>query len=88
MLLASGFVTAVPLLCFGQAARRLSLTTLGFLQYLAPSLQFLLAYFVLGEKKNFGPERLAGFALIWVALLIFSLESVFAAHRRRTLSVG
>jgi chloramphenicol-sensitive protein RarD len=81
LLLASGVVTAVPLLCFGQAARRLPLTTMGFLQYLAPSLQFLLAYFVLGERKTFGPERLAGFALIWVALAVFSVESLFAARR-------
>jgi chloramphenicol-sensitive protein RarD len=81
LLLASGVVTAVPLLCFGQAARRLPLTTMGFLQYLAPSLQFLLAYFVLGERKTFGPERLAGFALIWVALAVFSVESLSAARR-------
>jgi chloramphenicol-sensitive protein RarD len=82
LLLASGVVTAVPLLCFGQAARRLPLTTLGFLQYLAPSLQFLLAYFVLGERKTFGPERLAGFVLIWLALAVFSLDSLFAVRRR------
>jgi len=82
LLLASGLVTAVPLLCFGQAARRLPLTTLGFLQYLAPSLQFLLAYFVLGESKTFGPERFGGFVLIWLALAIFSLDSLYAARRR------
>jgi chloramphenicol-sensitive protein RarD len=82
LLLGTGVVTAVPLFCFGQAARRLPLTTLGFLQYLAPSLQFLLAYFVLGERKAFTPERLGGFALIWLALAVFSVESLAAARRR------
>jgi chloramphenicol-sensitive protein RarD len=88
LLLSSGVVTAVPLLCFGQAARRLPLTTLGFLQYLAPSLQFLLAYFVLGERQTFGPERWAGFAFIWVALAVFSADSVVAAHQRRRVDVA
>jgi chloramphenicol-sensitive protein RarD len=91
LLLASGLVTAVPLLCFGQAARRLPLTTLGFLQYIAPSLQFLIAYYVLGERKNFGPEKLTGFVMIWIALVVFSLDSLIAAQRRRaraTVSLG
>ena len=82
LLLASGVVTAVPLLCFGQAARRLSMTTLGFLQYVAPSMQFLLAYYALGERKNFGQERFAGFAIIWIALAVFSMESLAVARVR------
>src|SRR5437763_1281928 len=49
LLLATGVVTAVPLICFAEAARRLRLATLGFLQYIAPSMQFLLAVTVLGE---------------------------------------
>lgn len=84
LLLASGVVTAVPLFCFGQAARRLSMTTLGFLQYLAPTLQFLLAYYYLNEKQNFGPERLAGFVCVWLALGIFSIDSLIAVRRSRT----
>jgi chloramphenicol-sensitive protein RarD len=73
-LLASGVVTAVPLLCFGQAARRLRLTTLSFLQYLSPSLQLLIAVAVFHEA--FPPVKQASFACIWLALAVFSADSV------------
>ena len=67
----SGVVTAIPLLCFGQAARRLPFSTLGFMQYISPSVQFLLAVALFHE-----PVRGWGyFGLIWTALLIFSLDS-------------
>jgi chloramphenicol-sensitive protein RarD len=79
LLLGTGIVTAVPLLCFGQAARRLSLTTLGLLQYIAPTLQFLLAVWVRGEP--FLPSKAVSFALIWAALLIFSVDSLLKARR-------
>src|SRR5262249_20750544 len=85
LLLGSGLMTAVPLLCFGQAARRLSMTTLGFLQYLAPSLQFFIAIYILDEK-SFGSERLVSFAFIWMAVAIFSLDSLVAAQRRRMVA--
>lgn len=74
-----GPVTAVPLLCFGQAARRLSLTTLGFFQYLSPSLQFVLAVAVYGE--DFRPARVASFTLIWVAVGLFAYDS-WRAYRQ------
>jgi chloramphenicol-sensitive protein RarD len=74
LLLCSGVVTALPLMCFGQAARRLRLSTLGFLQYLAPSLQFVCAVTVMGEPLK--PGQLAGFAWIWTGLAVFSLDSL------------
>lgn len=80
LLMLTGLVTAVPLLLFGAAAIRVSLTTLGLLQYLAPVLQFVLGVTILDEQMT--PMRWAGFALVWVALAIFTADS--AAHRRRT----
>jgi chloramphenicol-sensitive protein RarD len=75
-LLLGGPVTAVPLLCFAAAARRLPLSTLGFLQYLSPTLQFLLAVLLYGEP--FDRTRSVAFGLIWTAV------AVFAAHNART----
>lgn len=69
----SGPVTALPLVCFGQAARRLSLTTLGFFQYLSPSLQFLIAVTVYGE--DFRLARVVSFVLIWAAVAVFVFDS-------------
>ncbi len=80
LLASSGVVTAVPLLCFGRAARRLPLSTLGFLQYLAPSLQFLQAVFLYDEP--FTRERLVSFGCIWTALVLYSLDSALAFRRR------
>lgn len=80
LLLASGIVTTGPLLCFGAAARRLPLSTLGFLQYLAPSFQFILALTVFGEP--FRPEQQISFSLVWAALAVFTVESVVARRLR------
>jgi chloramphenicol-sensitive protein RarD len=74
LLATSGAVTALPLICFGGAATRVPLTTLGLLQYLAPTLQFLLGVTLLGEPMSTG--RWAGFAVIWVALVIFTADSL------------
>jgi chloramphenicol-sensitive protein RarD len=74
LLLLAGPVTAIPLLCFAAAARRLPLSTMGFLQYLSPTLQFLLAVAVYGEKFSRG--RAGAFACIWVAVAIFAFDSV------------
>jgi chloramphenicol-sensitive protein RarD len=76
LLLLSGVITAVPLLCFGQAARRLRLSTLGFLQYLAPSLQFVQAVTLFGEP--FEPAQQVCFAAIWSALALVSFDSLRA----------
>jgi chloramphenicol-sensitive protein RarD len=78
---ASGVVTAIPLLCFGQAARRLPLATLGFMQYLSPTIQLMLAVWLYGEELSQG--QWCSFALIWAALLIFSIDSVRAYQGRR-----
>ena len=74
LLASTGVVTAVPLLCFGAAAIRVPMTTLGLLQYLAPILQFLLGVTVLGEHMS--GMRWLGFALVWVALVIFTWEAM------------
>jgi chloramphenicol-sensitive protein RarD len=78
-LLCSGVVTAVPLLWFAAASRTLRLATLGFLQYICPTGQFLLAVFAFGEPlRRF---QLISFAIIWVALAIYSWDS-WRAYRR------
>jgi len=81
LLLAAGIVTATPLLWFSNAARRLRLTTLGFLQYIAPSLQFLLAVVFFGEA--FTVVHKLSFACIWLALGIFTVD---AWRRSRTIA--
>jgi chloramphenicol-sensitive protein RarD len=68
----TGVVTAIPLVLFTSAARKLPLSTIGFLQFLAPSGQFLLAVLAYGEP--FSHERLLAFAWIWVGLVVFSLD--------------
>ncbi|MDQ0095747.1 EamA family transporter RarD [Paeniglutamicibacter psychrophenolicus] len=72
LLAASGIITAVPLLLFGAAARRLPLTTLGTLQFLAPILQFIVALVVFNEPMPV--ERLIGFALVWVAVAMLCID--------------
>ncbi len=84
LLMSAGLVTAVPLLCFGAAAIRVPMVTLGLLQYLAPILQFLLGVLWFQEDRSTG--RWVGFALVWVALAIFTFESI--RHRRRQLRVA
>jgi chloramphenicol-sensitive protein RarD len=70
----SGVITAVPLLLFGAAVRRLSLSTLGFLQYVGPSLQFLIAVFVFREPIS--GFKLLSFALCWLAIAVYVADSV------------
>jgi chloramphenicol-sensitive protein RarD len=77
---ASGIITAVPLIFFGAAARRLPLTTIGLLQYLAPVLQFLLALLVLHEDMPF--ERWIGFSLVWVALILLTVDMLRTVRRQ------
>lgn len=74
LLMSAGVVTAIPLLCFGAAAIRIPMTTLGLLQYLAPILQFLLGITLLDEEMS--PMRWVGFSLVWLALAIFTWEAV------------
>ncbi|QWC85997.1 EamA family transporter RarD [Nocardioidaceae bacterium] len=84
LLLTLGVVTAVPLLCFGGAATRVPLTVIGFLQYVTPILQFLIGVVVFSEEMTRG--RWIGFALVWLALVLFSAESL-RHHRRQRRAV-
>ncbi|HSE69784.1 MAG TPA: EamA family transporter RarD [Nocardioidaceae bacterium] len=81
LIMTTGVVTAVPLICFGAAATRVSLTTIGLLQYLAPTIQFALGVLVFHEAMP--PMRWVGFGLVWVALVMFTYEAV--TYRRRQL---
>ena len=81
LFMTTGIITAVPLICFGAAAVRVSMVTLGLLQYLAPILQFGLGVFWFHEDMPAG--RWIGFVLVWVALVLFTVEAV--NHRRRQL---
>jgi chloramphenicol-sensitive protein RarD len=77
----SGFVTVLPLVWFGHAARALPLSTLGLIQYLAPTCQFLVGVF--GFHEDLDVVRLCSFVLIWIGLAIFSTDSLWAFRQRR-----
>lgn len=81
LLMLTGPATAVPLLMFAYAVRRLRLTTIGMFQYLAPSIQFLVAIFFFGEHLN--GVRLLSFGLIWLSLVVFTYDSVRRRSRAR-----
>ena len=81
LLVTTSLWTAVPLMFFAAGARRLRLATIGLLQYIAPSLQFLMAVFLFGETPTLG--SLVAFVLIWTALAIYSWDSVRAERRLR-----
>jgi len=81
LLVGSGVATAIPLLLFAAAARRVALSTVGLLQYVNPLMQLVIAVFVFSEPLP--PARLAGFAIVWLALVIFTVDSLRAAHGNR-----
>ena len=81
LLASTGVVTAVPLIAFAAAAKRLPLTVIGMVQYLGPSIQFFLAVFVL--KDHIGAEKWLGLSIIWVALVIFTADAVRASRTSR-----
>ncbi|WP_410468608.1 EamA family transporter RarD [Arthrobacter sp. A2-55] len=80
LMASTGVVTAVPLLFFGASARRLPMTTIGLLQYVAPLLQFVVAIIFLGE--HMGLDRWIGFGIVWLALVILTADSL--GHYRHT----
>ena len=82
LLVSTGVVTIVPLLFFASSATRLPLSTLGLLQYLAPTLQFLLGVLYFHEAMSSG--RWVGFGLVWLALVVMSTDGVRRARRART----
>ncbi|MET8142103.1 EamA family transporter RarD [Sphaerisporangium sp. NPDC005288] len=81
LLAGGGVVTAIPLMCFTASAIRVPLSVIGLLQYIAPILQFLCG--VLVAHETMAPSRWAGFAIIWLALAVFSWEGLRHAHATR-----
>ncbi len=86
LLIFGGALTALPLIGFAFAVRRVPLSVVGLLQYIAPTLQFLTGVFVFHEA--FDQQRLIGFVLIWIGLAIFASESVWRARRQAALSAA
>lgn len=80
LLILSGVVTAIPLILFAHGAPKVPLVTIGIIQYIAPTLQFLIGVFLYNEP--FTHDRLIGFSIIWLALVIFTFEG-FNAHRHK-----
>jgi chloramphenicol-sensitive protein RarD len=78
-LIIGGLVTAVPLLLFATSMRTVPLSIIGFIQYITPTIQFLIGVFLYAEP--FTPSHLVGFSLIWLALLVFSVESFYVRGR-------
>jgi len=83
LIIGTGAITVLPLLCFGAAATRIPLSTLGLMQYVTPSVQFILGLVVFGEPMP--ALRWVGFALIWLSLVVFTVDSL--RHRRKQLRV-
>lgn len=83
LLLASGVITAVPLLFFGASARRLPMTTIGLLQYFAPILQFIVALAVFNETMT--TARWIGFCVVWLALLVLTVDMLRTAKKNSSL---
>ncbi len=86
VLVCSGLFTAVPLLCFGAAVQRVPLSVVGVVQYLAPSLNFLLG--VVAYDEPFGGGRLVGFLLVWLALAVFTADGLRSTRPSRWRSLG
>ena len=84
LLLACGLVTAVPLMIYANGAKLLRLSTIGIMQYIAPTMIFLIAVFAFHEP--FGPTKLAAFVLIWSALVIYSVSMLRSARARKAAS--
>jgi chloramphenicol-sensitive protein RarD len=74
----SGVITAVPLLMFGAALRRLQLATIGFLQYIGPTLQLLVAILVFHEPLD--RAKLTSFALCWLGIAVYTTDSILTRH--------
>lgn len=86
LLVFCGVVTATPLLLFAAAAQQVPLSTLGLLQYISPTLQFLVGVFLYHE--SFTQERAIGFSIIWLALILFSMEGFFQRRKELASSVA
>jgi chloramphenicol-sensitive protein RarD len=82
----SGLITCIPLVLFAFGARRLKLQTLGFIQYLSPSLKFVCGLLILGEPLS--NEKLQTFFLIWIALAWYTTESFIFMKKKKVLPVN
>ncbi|GAC15513.1 EamA family transporter RarD [Aliiglaciecola lipolytica] len=85
LLVGAGIITTAPLLCFTAAARRIRYSTLGFFQYIGPSIMFLLAVYLYDEPLH--EARLVTFSFVWIALVIFSFDS-YRAYRKSLKGIG
>ena len=81
LLVLSGVVTAAPLLLFAASARRVPLVTVGLLQFVTPVMQLLCGVVLLGESMS--PQRWAGFGIVWLALIVLTVDSLIGVRRRR-----
>jgi chloramphenicol-sensitive protein RarD len=81
LLIGAGVVTAVPLLMFASAAKKITLTMVGLMQFIAPTIQFMIGVFI--YKEPFSHNQLIGFSIVWLALIIFWVEG-FYANRKPT----
>jgi len=81
LLIGAGAVTTIPLLMFASAAKRIPLTMVGIMQYIAPTIQFLLGIFIF--KEVFTTTKLIGFSMVWIALILFWVEGVFARRSQK-----
>jgi len=81
LLMATGVITAIPLLLFGGAANRIPLSTIGLLQYLTPTIQFVIGVWIVGEQMS--PARWVGFAFVWVALAVFTYDLLRTGRSQR-----
>lgn len=83
MLVLAGVVTTLPLLLFAEGAKRLPMYTMGFLQYITPTLQFSIGLFAFGEPLN--PHKLVGFILVWIGLLVLAIGQTHTMRKKRAL---
>jgi len=86
LLVSFGILTAIPLILFGAAASRIPLSSIGFIQYLTPVIQFLLGIFYFQEDMP--PARWLGFMLVWLGLIVLSIDALRAAGTRRRASLN
>jgi len=85
LLVGAALITTIPLLMFASAAQKIPLSLIGILQYISPTLQFLCGVVILGEKFTF--TQSIGYGIVWIALIIFGLES-FSAYRARSVATA
>ena len=83
LLVLAGVITAIPLMAFNYGAKRITLNAIGILQYIAPTLQFLLGVWV--YREPFSPTQLRGFSIIWMALAVYTVEGILFRRKHQRL---